>query len=377
MIDPVLLLQELIRCPSITPLDAGAQDVLKKKLNELGFEIYNLPFGKGKDKIVNFFARYGKDSPHLCFAGHTDVVPAGASEWKSDPFSATIENNILYGRGACDMKGGIAAYLSAAEAFIVKNKSFKGSLSFLITGDEEGLGINGTVKVLQWMKDHDQLPDFCIVGEPSCTEQLGDTIKIGRRGSLNAVIRVEGLQGHVAYPHLAVNPVHQMINILSSLIDPPLDAGNEWFQPSSVQVTSVDVNNTVTNLIPQEALARINIRFNNLHKGASLKKWINMHCHRITDKVRVDVSISGESFLTNPGKEVHTLINAIENTMGKSPKLDTNGGTSDARFISQYCSVAEFGLVGQTMHKANESVPIHDLIHLTEIYYKYMELYFQ
>lgn len=377
MSDLVSLLQELIRCPSVTPKDAGAQDVLKARLKNLGFEIIDLPFGEGEDRILNFFARRGNGHPHFCFAGHTDVVPAGNNNWDNDPFSAELKDGVIYGRGACDMKGGIAAFVSAVETFIESNPDFSGSLSFLITGDEEGPGINGTVKVLQWMQAHDHIPDFCLVGEPTSAQTLGDVIKIGRRGSLNAVIEVEGTQGHVAYPHLADNPIHKLMTILTSLTQPSLDSGNEWFQPSSVQVTSIDVGNSVTNLIPATATGRINIRFNNLHTGTALKGWIATQCHRVTEHCMIDVAISGEAFLTEPAEEVRALCEAIYQVNKVKSRLDTGGGTSDARFISQYCAVAEFGLVGQTMHKVNEAVSVQDLNQLSMIYLNVIQALFK
>ncbi|CAI3925079.1 succinyl-diaminopimelate desuccinylase [Commensalibacter papalotli (ex Botero et al. 2024)] len=377
MSDPVSLLQELIRCPSVTPHDAGAQDILKARLQKIGFEIFDLPFGEGEHRILNFFARLGSGHPHFCFAGHTDVVPAGKNNWDSDPFSAELKDGVIYGRGACDMKGGIAAFISAVENFLEGHSEFSGSLSFLITGDEEGPGINGTVKVLEWMQKHNHIPDFCLVGEPTSAQVLGDIIKIGRRGSLNAVIEVEGTQGHVAYPHLADNPIHKLMTILTSLTQPVLDNGNEWFQPSSVQVTSIDVGNVVTNLIPGTATARINIRFNNLHSGTALKGWIATQCHRVAEYCKIDVAISGEAFLTEPGEEVRALCEAIHQVNQVKPRLDTGGGTSDARFISQYCAVAEFGLVGQTMHKVNEEVSILDLNQLTTIYQNVIEALFK
>ncbi|MDI2090088.1 succinyl-diaminopimelate desuccinylase [Commensalibacter oyaizuii] len=374
--DPVALLQDLIRCPSVTPIDAGAQGILKERLKKLGFEIFDLPYGEGKDQVLNFFARYGSGSPHFCFAGHTDVVPAGQTNWQNDPFSAEIKENVIYGRGACDMKGGIAAFVVAVESLLAQHPDFNGSISFLITGDEEGPGINGTVKVLEWMQEHHHIPDFCLVGEPTCAQTLGDIIKIGRRGSLNAVIKVEGTQGHVAYPHLADNPIHKLMTILQSLTNPVLDQGNEWFQPSSVQVTSIDVGNEITNLIPATATARINIRFNNLHTGSALAGWISTQCHRVAEQCHVDVLISGEAFLTEPGNEVRAICQAIHNVNGVTARLDTGGGTSDARFISRYCPVAEFGLVGQTMHKVNEAVSIEELKQLTSMYLQIMEIIF-
>ena len=376
MHDPVKLLQDLIRCPSVTPQDLGAQDILKTRLKKIGFEIYDLPYGEGNDNVLNFFARYGSGKPHLCFAGHTDVVPAGNNHWQHNPFQGVIEDNIIYGRGACDMKGGIAAFVTAVENFLSLQANFTGSLSFLITGDEEGPGVNGTVKVLEWMKKKNHIPDFCLVGEPTSAQELGDVIKIGRRGSLNAVITVEGIQGHVAYPHLADNPIHKLMEILSSLTTLPLDKGNKWFQPSSVQVTSIDVGNKTTNLIPATATARLNIRFNHLHNGNSLIGWIETQARRVAEHCQIDIVVSGEAFLTEPGNEVQAIRLAIEEISSVKPRLDTGGGTSDARFISNYCNVAEFGLVGQTMHKANEAVTTEDLKKLSSIYTQFLKNYF-
>ncbi|MBI0082583.1 succinyl-diaminopimelate desuccinylase [Commensalibacter sp. M0402] len=376
MHDPVKLLQDLIRCPSVTPQDLGAQDILKTRLKKIGFEIYDLPYGEGNDNVLNFFARYGSGKPHLCFAGHTDVVPAGNNHWQHNPFQGVIEDNIIYGRGACDMKGGIAAFVTAVENFLSLQANFTGSLSFLITGDEEGPGVNGTVKVLEWMKKKNHIPDFCLVGEPTSAQELGDVIKIGRRGSLNAVITVEGTQGHVAYPHLADNPIHKLMEILTSLTILPLDKGNKWFQPSSVQVTSIDVGNKTTNLIPATATARLNIRFNHLHNGNSLIGWIETQARRVAEHCQIDIVVSGEAFLTEPGNEVQAICLAIEEISSVKPRLDTGGGTSDARFISNYCNVAEFGLVGQTMHKANEAVPTEDLKKLSSIYTQFLKNYF-
>ena len=374
--DTVSLLQALIRCPSVTPSDEGAQQILKTRLQKCGFEIFDLPFGDGANHTENFFARYGKQGPHFCFAGHTDVVPAGVAPWISDPFSAEIRDGRVFGRGACDMKGGIAAFIVAVECFLSQNQNFTGSISFLITGDEEGSGINGTPKVLKWMQEHQQIPDFCIVGEPSSAKILGDIIKNGRRGSLNSVIEIHGTQGHVAYPHLADNPVHRLLAILQALIEKPLDNGNAWFQPSSVQITSVDVGNETSNLIPAIAKARLNIRFNALHTGDELKKWIESQCQKFASDYKINSVISGEAFITEEGPEIEALRKAINQITGVKARLDTGGGTSDARFISRYCSVAEFGPVGQTMHKTNESIPISELEQLTQIYLEFLKNYF-
>ena len=358
--DPLPLAQALIRCASVTPADAGAQGVLGDALRQLGFTVTPLRFGN----IENLFARLGTGSPHFCFAGHTDVVPVGAATWQAEPFSGEVRNGILYGRGACDMKGGIAAFVAA----VAQHGPPRGSISMLITGDEEGVATDGTVRVLEWMQANSQIPDFCVVGEPTCPVQLGDMVKIGRRGSLNASVTIHGTQGHVAYPQRADNPVHRMIRAAAALTAAPLDAGNDWFQPSSLQFTSLDVGNTVTNVIPAAALAMLNIRFNNQHSGASLSAWLRAVLEQHAERFDLDIAISGESFLTEPGGQVDKLRRAIVAVSGVEPKLDTGGGTSDARFISRYCPVAEFGLVGATMHQANERVPVAELRDLARIY---------
>jgi succinyl-diaminopimelate desuccinylase len=361
--DPLPLAQALIRCASVTPADAGAQTVLSDALRQLGFTVTPLRFGE----IDNLFARIGTEAPHICFAGHTDVVPVGAAQWQGDPFGAEVRNGLLYGRGACDMKGGIAAFVAAAAQHLAEGPPH-GSISLLITGDEEGPAIDGTVRVLTWMEANRQIPDFCIVGEPTCPVQLGDMVKIGRRGSLNAKITVHGTQGHVAYPHRADNPVHRLMCAAAALTAAPLDAGNDWFEPSSLQFTSIDVGNTVTNVIPASASAMLNIRFNSDHTGAALSAWLRAVLAQHAERFDLDIAISGESFLTEPGTLVNTLRQAIIDASGVEPKLDTGGGTSDARFIARHCPVAEFGLVGATMHQADERVPIAELRDLARIY---------
>jgi succinyl-diaminopimelate desuccinylase len=361
--DPLPLAQALIRCASVTPADAGAQDVLSDALRRLGFTVTPLRYGD----IDNLFARIGSGSPHVCFAGHTDVVPVGAANWQSGPFAGEVRNGVLYGRGACDMKGGIAAFVAAAAQHLA-DASPHGSISLLITGDEEGPAVDGTVRVLEWMRTNEQIPDFCIVGEPTCPVTLGDMVKIGRRGSLNAKLTVHGTQGHVAYPQRADNPVHRLIRIADALTAAPLDAGNDWFQPSSLQFTSIDVGNPVTNVIPASASAMLNIRFNSDHTGAALSAWLRAVIEQHAERFDLDIAISGESFLTEPGPLVDTLRRAIVDATGVEPKLDTGGGTSDARFIARYCPVAEFGLVGATMHQADERVPVSELRDLARIY---------
>jgi succinyl-diaminopimelate desuccinylase len=361
--DPVPLAQALIRCRSVTPEDGGAQDVLAAALERLGFRVTRLRFGA----IENLFARIGDSGPHFCFAGHTDVVPAGASGWRHDPFGGEIAEGVLYGRGACDMKGGVAAFVAAAAAYLQGGKP-AGSISLLITGDEEGVATDGTVRVLDWMAANGQVPDFCLVGEPTCPVRLGDVVKIGRRGSLNARIVVHGVQGHVAYPHRADNPAHRLVRALAALTAAPLDAGSDWFEPSSLQITSIDIGNAATNVIPASASAALNIRFNDRHSGASLSAWLRAVLAQHAERFDLDIAISGESFLTQPGPLVDTLRGAIARVAGVEPKLDTGGGTSDARFIARFCPVAEFGLIGSTMHQVDECVPVAELRDLARIY---------
>ena len=358
--DPLGLAQALIRCASVTPEDAGAQSVLAAALESQGFKVDRLLFGK----IHNLFARRGKARPHICFAGHTDVVPPGSGSWRQDPFAGSVHQEKLYGRGACDMKGAVAAFVAA----VAQLSDIPGSISLLITGDEEGPATDGTVRVLEWMATNGQIPDFCLVGEPTCVKKLGDVIKIGRRGSLNARITAHGVQGHVAYPQRADNPVHKLIRALAALTAAPLDAGSEWFQPSSLQVTSIDVGNTATNVIPAAANAALNIRFNDRHSGASLEAWLRVTLAQYIERFDLEVSVSGESFLTQPGETVERLRRAIAAATGVEPKLDTGGGTSDARFISSYCPVAEFGLIGSSMHQVDEHVPVSELRELARVY---------
>lgn len=354
--DAAALARDLVRCNSVTPADGGAQAVLIQALEGLGFTVTRLRFGE----IENFFAERPGPGPHLCFAGHTDVVPPGEG-WAHDPFAAAEVQGIIYGRGAVDMKGSIAAFCAAAA-------EMPGHISFLITGDEEGEAVNGTVKVLEWMKAHGKIPDFCVVGEPTSQWRLGDVVKVGRRGSLNAQIKVPGRQGHAAYPHLADNAVHKILPLLAELAAEKLDEGSEYFPASSLQITTVDVGNPVTNIIPGLATAGLNIRFNDKHTGASLTAWLREVAQKHAPEAELEVKVSGEAFLTQPGPEIEILTGAIKSVTGITPEQNTAGGTSDARFISRYCPVAEFGLVGATMHKVNEAVPVEDLAQLTGIY---------
>jgi succinyl-diaminopimelate desuccinylase len=360
--DVAQLAAALVRCASVTPADGGAQALLAAELETLGFGIHRLRFGE----IDNLFARWGSGSPHFCFAGHTDVVPPGDS-WRHPPFSGDIVDGVLYGRGSCDMKGAIAAFVAAASDVIAAPPPH-GSISLLITGDEEGPATDGTVRVLEWLAARGEIPDFCLVGEPTNPSALGDMIKIGRRGSLNARITLHGIQGHTAYPHRADNPVHRLVAALAELTITKLDGGSASFEPSGLQVTSIDVGNPATNVIPATASACLNIRFNDLHTGASLEACLRNILARHAEKFDLAVQVSGEAFLTAPGQFTEILADAVRRVTGRAPLLDTGGGTSDARFIARYCPVAEFGLVGATMHKADECVPVADLLQLADIY---------
>jgi succinyl-diaminopimelate desuccinylase len=363
--DPLPLAQALIRCRSVTPADDGAMAVLEAALAPLGFACHRLRFGE----VENLFARRGTGGPHLCFAGHTDVVPPGdAGAWTADPFGGEVRAGLLYGRGATDMKGAIAAFVAAVADRLAARPEAPGSLSLLITGDEEGPAVDGTARVLEWMAAHGQIPDMCLVGEPTSRARLGDVIKIGRRGSLNATITLHGVQGHVAYPQRADNPVHRLLRVLHGLIARPLDQGTEWFEPSSLQVTSVDVGNAATNVIPAAARARLNIRFNDRHTGESLTRMMRAALEAEGARFDLEVSVSGEAFLTRPGPFVEALKRAVRRATGEEPVLDTGGGTSDARFIARYCPVAELGAVGTTMHKADECTPVAELRALAALY---------
>jgi len=381
-LDPVALAGALIRCPSVTPLDAGALDVLQATLTGLGFRCHRLPFTEpGTPEVENLYAVIGEGRPNFCFAGHTDVVPPGdPAAWAVTPFAGTVKDGLLHGRGAADMKAAIAAFVAAAAGFLTTRgpDGWRGAISLLITGDEEGPAVNGTAKVLQWLKERGELLDACVVGEPTNPAALGEMIKIGRRGSLNAAVTVTGIQGHVAYPHLADNPIHHLVVMLGALTAAPLDEGTEHFQPSSLQITSVDVGNRATNVIPATATARLNIRFNDRHSGASLEAWIRRTCQQVAPVAshRVQVQVSGEAFLTLPGPLSALAVAAVEAETGSRPELSTTGGTSDARFIKDHCPVLEFGLVGQTMHKVDERVAVDDVRALARIYRRMLDGYF-
>jgi succinyl-diaminopimelate desuccinylase len=378
-VDPVALAAELIRRPSVTPRDEGALDIVAGRLEKLGFTCHPLTFTEeGHEPIANLYARWGSGRPNLCFAGHTDVVPTGAPEgWSFEPFAAVVRDGALCGRGAVDMKSAIAAFIAAAERFIAtRGPDFPGSISLLITGDEEGVAINGTRKVLDWLKARSEALDACLVGEPTSATELGDMIKIGRRGSMTGRITVTGVQGHVAYPHLADNAAHRLVGLLQALTAEPLDAGTEHFQASGLQVTTIDIGNPTTNVIPGTARATFNIRFNDLWTSDKLKAWV---AERLAGggEYQLAWEVSGESFLVPPGRVSDCLTAAIGAVTGRTPELSTTGGTSDARFIQAYCPVAEFGLVGQTMHKADERVEIADIGHLTAIYEAFLDRFFE
>ena len=378
-IDPGLLAAELIRRPSVTPKDEGALEIVARTLESMGFTCHRLTFEEpGTDPIANLYARKGTGSPNLCFAGHTDVVPVGAADsWSFDPFAAAINNGVLCGRGAVDMKGAIAAFIAAAEAFLDKRgPGFSGSISLLITGDEEGVAINGTKKVLGWLKARGEAIDACVVGEPTSATRLGDMIKIGRRGSMTGRLTVEGVQGHVAYPHLADNAAHRLVALLASLTARQLDDGTEHFQKSGLQVTTIDIGNPTTNVIPGAARATFNIRFNDVWTSDKLKTWVKETLDRVDPNYRLTWEVSGESFLVPPGKVSDCLAGAIGEVTGLTPELSTTGGTSDARFIQAYCPVAEFGLVGQTMHKVDERVELADIARLVAIYGGFLDRFF-
>ena len=365
--DAVELARELIACPSITPADAGALSIMARQLSALGFDCHDLTFqAPGTEAVRNLFAIRGKDGRHFCFAGHTDVVPTGdLAAWSDDPFAATVKDGWLIGRGSADMKGAIAAFTAAAAAM---PRDHRGRISLLLTGDEEGAAINGTAKVLNWMRERNLVPDLCLVGEPTCVDELGDMIKIGRRGSLSGVLSVTGQQGHVAYPHLADNPIPRLIALAAALEAIALDSGTEWFQPSNLEITSIDVGNSATNVIPARGTLRFNIRFNSTYRSQALMALIRSALAATGHAFELEFQVSGEAFFTEPGALSDLVSNSVVAVTGRKPELSTTGGTSDARFIRDYCPVVEFGLVGKSMHKVDERTRIADVIALTKIY---------
>ena len=376
MIDPVDLAQALIRRPSVTPADAGALGLVEQALSGLGFTCRRLRFGE----VENLYARRGSASPNLCFAGHTDVVPPGDTEaWTSAPFGGVIEDGVLWGRGAADMKGAIAAW-TAAVSRVLEAGEPRGSLSLLITGDEEGPAIDGTKKVVELLQQEGEAIDHCVVGEPTSSARLGDMIKVGRRGSLNAWITVEGRQGHVAYPDRGLNPIPVLIELLARLKARRLDEGHPAFQPSNLEVTTVDVGNPATNVIPAEARARLNIRFNPTHTGAALSDWLETERVKAEAesgaRIRLEIAVPGEAFLTEPGPFTALAAEVVEEVLGVTPELSTTGGSSDARFIRAMCPVLELGLVGASMHQVDECAPVAEIEALTGLYARLIERYF-
>jgi succinyl-diaminopimelate desuccinylase len=380
--DPVPLLQDLIRCKSVTPVEGGALTYLENLLSSHAFVCQRLIFkAEGTPDVENLFARFGSGAPHLCFAGHTDVVPEGHPEkWTHQPFAADIANGFIYGRGATDMKGSVAAFAGAAIDFVRTAGKFKGSISFLITGDEEGPAINGTVKVLEWMRDNGHIPDHCIVGEPGCVEKLGDTIKIGRRGSLSFAVTVEGKQGHAAYPHKADNPIPKLARFIDQISSARLDEGNDHFDPSTLAVTTFDVGNPAGNVIPSRATAKFNIRFSPEHSFASLKSWVEGEIASLTAEMggtwAYTATEGADAFITEPGPFVGLVQDAVERETGVLPKLSTSGGTSDARFIKDYCPVLEFGPTNATIHQTDERISIDELRATQGIYGRIIADYF-
>ncbi|MGD0143057.1 MAG: succinyl-diaminopimelate desuccinylase [Rhizomicrobium sp.] len=379
--DPVELARDLIRRPSVTPDDAGALGVLEAVLKPLGFVCHRLRFeAPGTAPIDNLYARIGTEAPHFCFAGHTDVVPPGdAKLWRADPFAADIRDGLLYGRGAADMKSGIAAFAAAAARHLAKG-ALKGSISFLITGDEEGVAINGTKAMLEWLRDKGERLDHCLVGEPTSTARAGDTIKIGRRGSMKIAFSVRGVQGHTAYPQNALNPIPVLATLVTRLDAEPLDAGTDHFEPSTLVFSTFDVGNPASNVSPAEAHAACNIRFNDLHTAASLLQRVQQIAGEVArdtkSEIAIESSVSGVSFLTKPGAYTDLLAGAIARVTNMVPAFSTGGGTSDARFIKDHCPVAEVGLPGSTMHKVDECVPVEEIARLADIYTSILESYF-
>ena len=379
-LDPIALAQALIRCPSVTPADAGALAVLESALKPLGFTCHRLRFEEaGTASVENLYARIGTAKPHFCFAGHSDVVPPGDG-WAVDPFAAAIADGVLHGRGAADMKTGVAAFVAAVSRVLEKGAP-NGSISLLITGDEEGPAINGTVKMLGWLKERGEKLDHCVVGEPTAQARAGDTLKIGRRGSINFCITVTGVQGHVGYPQKAKNSIPVLAQLVTQLAGHKLDSGTEYFDPSTLAFTSMDVGNAATNVIPGEARAAFNIRFNDRHTPASLVAWALDQADRVAResscKIAITSQTSGVAFVTQPGKFTQLVSDTVAAVTGQAPVFSTSGGTSDARFIKDYCPVVELGLAGATIHKTGECVPVAEVQTLADIYAALLTAYFK
>ena len=383
IINELQLAKELIRFPTVTPKDAGVMKFLERKLKKLGFKTKILKFKeKGSEPVKNLYARLGNNGPNFCYAGHLDVVPAGnLNDWTVNPFKPSIKKGHLIGRGANDMKSSIAAFVSAVSIFIQKNRGFKGSVSLLITGDEEGVAINGTKKVVDYLKKRKEKIDFCLVGEPTNPNKLGEMIKIGRRGSMTGRLTIAGIQGHVAYPHRANNPSTTIVKILNELKDIKFDKGTKDFQPTNLEITKININNMADNVIPDIAYATFNIRFNNKHTSNSIKnkieKILKKVCNKTKSKYKIDYAVSGEAFLTKPNHTTFMIQKIIKEITKIKPKLSTTGGTSDARFIRKIAPCLEFGLVGKTMHKVDEAVSLTDLKKLSSIYLNILKQYFK
>jgi succinyl-diaminopimelate desuccinylase len=380
--DPVALTQALVRCPSVTPAEGGALSLLAAVLASAGYNVHRPVFSAdGMPDIENLYARIGTEGPVLVIAGHSDVVPVGDAEaWTRDPFGGEIVDGVLYGRGACDMKGGLAAMISAALRFRRDNPQALGSIAFLITGDEEGPAVNGTVKLLDWAHERGERFDHCLLGEPTNPASMSDMIKIGRRGSLTGKLTVNGKQGHVGYPHLADNPIRGMVRQLAALDATPLDGGTTHFDPSNLEVTTLDVGNPSSNVVPAQAKAVFNIRFNDSWTPETLAAEIERRLREAAGNlVRYEVAFqptNAVAFLTEPGPFVAMVADAVEAETGKRPALSTTGGTSDARFIKSYCPVVEYGVVGQTMHQVDERVAVADLTALERITHRLLDSYF-
>ena len=380
IINPVELTSELIRCESITPKSDGSIDLIISYLEPLGFTCTKIDFGEGNEKVENLYAKFGNLEPNICFGGHVDVVPTGDIEnWSINPFGGDIKEGKIWGRGAADMKSGIASFIAAVSEFLKINKDLNnyGSISLIITSDEEGKAINGTKKVVDWLINKGESISGCIVGEPTNVNDVGDTVKIGRRGSYTGSIIVRGIQGHVGYPHLAENPINSLLKMLEPLLKVYLDDGTKEFQPSSVMITSIDVNNDASNVIPGEVKARFNIRFNTLHSIDSLTDMLKKQFDAITTKYEFEYFCNAEPFLTSDDLLKSTLQKAIQEVVKLIPQNSTSGGTSDARFITKICPVIEFGLVGKTMHAVDEKVETKQINQLKEIYYRILEAYFE
>ena len=382
-INELQLAKELIKFPTVTPIDAGIMKFLEKKLKTLGFKTKILEFKEKNSKPVkNLYARLGNKGPNFCYAGHLDVVPAGnLKDWTVNPFKPSIKKGYLIGRGANDMKSSIAAFVSAVNNFVANKRKFNGSISLLITGDEEGVAINGTKKVVDYLKKKKEKIDFCLVGEPTNPNKLGEMIKIGRRGSMTGRLSIIGVQGHVAYPQRANNPSTALVQILKELKDIKFDNGTKDFQPTNLEVTKINIDNSADNVIPGLANAKFNIRFNNKHTSSSIKKKIDTIIKKISNKnkskYKIDYSVSGEAFLTKPNNTTFMIRDIIKKITKIKPQLSTTGGTSDARFIRKIAPCLEFGLVGKTMHKVDEAVSLSDLKKLTLIYSNILQNYFK